>query len=391
MSESSPPPPSSPRKLTADQWRLVGAALAVLSVTIIAFFLLGIFLLLRDFIATFSDVLWPLAAAGILAMIFRPFVVFLQERAKFSWTWAIITLFLLATLALAGLLLLVVPTLVDQTVRFIEYLPDLSQSLRAAIAENYPKVVELVNEKLGQENLERVQTFASEAVSALLGKSEAAIANLGSFISRVIAIGTGLAIIPIYLFFMLESRRSLVLDVREQLSFIRADWREDIIFLAKEFVESVVSFFRGQIIIAFIMGVLLAVGFMLIGLNFAILLGLAIGFLNIIPYLGSIIGLSVALPLAYFQKDGGGIDLLLFAVGVFVAVQMVEGYLLTPRIMGKTTGLHPMVIIIAIFFWGTALNGLLGMILAIPLTAFFVVAWRLAKRKYLDRLRTRAG
>lgn len=390
MSESSPPPSSSPRKLTADQWRLVGAALAVLSVTIIAFFLLGIFMLLRDFIATFSDVLWPLAASGILAMIFRPFVVFLQERAKFSWTWAIITLFLLATLALAGLLLLVVPTLVDQTVRFIEYLPDLFQSLRAATVENYPKVVELVNEKLGQENLERVQTFASEAVSALLGKSEAAIANFGSFISRVIAIGTGLAIIPIYLFFMLESRRSLVLDIREQLSFIREDWREDIIFLAKEFVDSVVSFFRGQIIIAFIMGVLLAIGFVLIGLNFAILLGLAIGFLNIIPYLGSIIGLSIALPLAYFQKDGGGIDLLLFSVGVFVVVQMIEGYLLTPRIMGKTTGLHPMVIIIAIFFWGTALNGLLGMILAIPLTAFFVVAWRLAKRKYLDRLRTRA-
>ncbi len=331
MSESSPSPPSSPRKLTADQWRLVGAALAVLSVTIIAFFLLGIFMLLRDFIATFSDVLWPLAAAGILAMIFRPFVVFLQERAKFSWTWAIITLFLLATLALAGLLLLVVPTLVDQTVRFIEYLPDLFQSLRATTVENYPKVVELVNEKLGQENLERVQTFASEAVSALLGKSEAAIANFGSFISRVIAIGTGLAIIPIYLFFMLESRRSLVLDIREQLSFIREDWREDIIFLAKEFVDSVVSFFRGQIIIAFIMGVLLAIGFVLIGLNFAILLGLAIGFLNIIPYLGSIIGLSVALPLAYFQKEGGGIDLLLFAVGVFVAVQMIEGYLLTPR------------------------------------------------------------
>jgi predicted PurR-regulated permease PerM len=206
----------------------------------------------------------------------------------------------------------------------------------------------------------------------------------------VIAIGTGLAIIPIYLFFMLESRRSLVLDIREQLSFIREDWREDIIFLAKEFVDSVVSFFRGQIIIAFIMGVLLAIGFVLIGLNFAILLGLAIGFLNIIPYLGSIIGLSIALPLAYFQKDGGGIDLLLFSVGVFVVVQMIEGYLLTPRIMGKTTGLHPMVIIIAIFFWGTALNGLLGMILAIPLTAFFVVAWRLAKRKYLDRLRTRA-
>ncbi|MDQ8204889.1 AI-2E family transporter [Pelagicoccus sp. SDUM812003] len=374
-------------KLTSNQWRLLGAAVAVLSVTVIAFFILGIFTLLRDFIATFSDVLWPLAVAGILAMIFRPFVVFLQRRAKFSRTWAIVTLFLVAALLLAGALLIVVPTLVDQTVRFIEYLPDLFQSLRTALAENYPKVVEFANEKIGQENLQRIQTFLTDSVSVILSKSETAIANLGGFVSRIIAIGTGLAIIPVYLFFMLESRRNLIRDLKKQLSFIRDDWRDDILFLTEEFVGSVVSFFRGQIIIAFIMGVLLALGFMLIDLNFAIILGLAIGFLNIIPYLGSIIGLGIALPLAYFQKDGGGIELLLFAIGVFVAVQMIEGYLLTPRIMGKTTGLHPMVIIIAIFFWGTALNGVLGMILAIPLTAFFVVAWRLAKRKYLDHLR----
>ena len=64
-------------------------------------------------------------------------------------------------------------------------------------------------------------------------------------------------------------------------------------------------------------------------------------------------------------------------------VQALEGYVLTPKIMGKQTGLHPMTIIIAIFFWGVALDGLLGMVLAIPLTAFFVVAWRLAKKKYL--------
>lgn len=380
---SEPPSESSSRKLTPNQWRLVGAALAVLSVTVIAFFTLGIFVLLRDFIATFSDVLWPLATAGILAMIFRPFVVFLQVRAKFNRTWAIITLFVVAVLLLAGLLLVVVPTLVDQAVRFIEFLPDFFQSVRNAFAETYPKVVEFANQKFGQENIQRFQDFLTNAVSSMLEKSEMAIANLGSFLSRVIAIGTGLAIIPVYLFFMLESRRDLLRDLKKQLSFIRKDWRDDIVFLINEFIGSVVSFFRGQIIIAFIMGVLLATGFGLVGLNFAIILGLTIGFLNIIPYLGSIIGLSVALPLAYFQKDGGGVNLLLFTIGVFIVVQMIEGYLLTPRIMGQTTGLHPMVIIIAIFFWGTALNGILGMILAIPLTAFFVVAWRLAKRKYL--------
>ena len=72
-----------------------------------------------------------------------------------------------------------------------------------------------------------------------------------------------------------------------------------------------------------------------------------------------------------------------FALGVKVAVQAVEGWVLTPRIMGCQTGLHPVTIMVAIFFWGTALGGVLGMLLAIPLTAFVVTAWRLARRKYL--------
>ncbi|HEX2101945.1 MAG TPA: AI-2E family transporter, partial [Candidatus Synoicihabitans sp.] len=108
----------------------------------------------------------------------------------------------------------------------------------------------------------------------------------------------------------------------------------------------------------------------------------ALGVLNIIPYLGTIIGLSVALPLAYLQPDGSWATVGL-VLGVFIIVQNIEGWYLTPKIMGDRTGLHPVVVITAIFFWGTALNGILGMILAIPLTAFFVTAWRLAKRKYL--------
>jgi predicted PurR-regulated permease PerM len=71
---------------------------------------------------------------------------------------------------------------------------------------------------------------------------------------------------------------------------------------------------------------------------------------------------------------------------VLAIVQAVEGYVLTPKIMGDRTGLHPMVIIFAVFFWGAALGGILGMILAIPLTAFLVVFWRLAKEKYIPEL-----
>lgn len=129
------------------------------------------------------------------------------------------------------------------------------------------------------------------------------------------------------------------------------------------------------------MGVLLATGFSIAGLKFGLAIGLLTGLLNIIPYLGSILGLSVALPLAFLQPEGG-LPLVAICVAVFAAVQLIEGWLLTPRIMGQQTGLHPVVIIVAIFFWGQALGGVLGMMLAVPLTAFFVTAWRFVRRKY---------
>jgi predicted PurR-regulated permease PerM len=137
--------------------------------------------------------------------------------------------------------------------------------------------------------------------------------------------------------------------------------------------------------VAFLQGCLFALGFSVVGLRYGLVLGLVLGFLNIIPYLGSIVGLGVAIPLALFQQ-GGGVWLLVAVLVVFTIVQMIEGYLLTPKIMGERTGLHPMVIIVAVFFWGSALNGIAGMILAIPLTAFLVVFWRLAKERYIGEL-----
>ena len=160
--------------------------------------------------------------------------------------------------------------------------------------------------------------------------------------------------------------------------------RDDVVFLVREFIAIVVSFFRGQFLIALIMGALLALGFSVVGLRFGLFIGLTLGVLNIVPYLGTIIGLSIALPLAFLQPDGGW-QLVALVLLVFVIVQNIAGWYLTPKIMSDRTGLHPVAIIVAIFFWGTAFNGIIGMVLAIPLTAFFVTAWRLAKKKYLHK------
>ena len=192
------------------------------------------------------------------------------------------------------------------------------------------------------------------------------------------------AVLPVYFAFFLTAKPKQI-DLAELLPFLKGSTRDDVVYLAHEFVDIIVAFFRGQLIVAFLQGLLFAIGFSVAGLRYGFVIGLALGFLNVIPYLGSILGLSVALPLAMFQP-GGGVTTLVTVLIIFAVVQLIEGYVLTPKIMGDRTGLHFMAIIVAVFFWGSALGGILGMVLAIPLTAFLVSFWRLANEKYIHEL-----
>ena len=159
-----------------------------------------------------------------------------------------------------------------------------------------------------------------------------------------------------------------------RLSFLSESKRDDIVFFVRRFTEIMTAFFRGQLLIALIMGLLIGFGLWIAGVRFGFLLGFCAGMLNLIPYLGTIIGLGTIIPVSLFQ-DSGGCLLATISLSVFCAVQCFEGYILTPRIMGNRTGLHPTVIIFSVFFWGIALDGILGMIFAIPFSAFIVCAW----------------
>jgi predicted PurR-regulated permease PerM len=192
-----------------------------------------------------------------------------------------------------------------------------------------------------------------------------------------------LAIVPVYLFFFLLSRGGSGGAFERQLTFLSPGLRQDVIFLGREFIGIIVAFFRGQLLIALIFGGLLALGFSVVGLKFGLFLGLALGVLNIVPYLGTILGLLITLPLAFLQPEGGW-QLVGLVLLVYLIVQVLEGWVLTPKIMGDRTGLHPVTIIVAIFFWGTAFGGVLGMLFAIPLTAFIVTLWRLLRHKYFE-------
>lgn len=370
--------------LSPAQRRLVGTALGFAA--IVGIFALSIFSLrmIGAFVAEFSGVIWPIATAGILALILRPVVNVFARNLRGRRLAAVILLYGLVVLVAAGLILAVAPAVISQIVDFFAYLPTLWQKTLAWAESHFPDWLAVARRYLENPSVKAVADSLTQQFQDVIGHLAPTLKSAGAGLFGFFALVASVAIVPVYLFFfLLSDETDPTRRLETNLPFLRPHHRDDVLFLIREFLSILVAFFRGQLVIGLIMGVLLAFGFSLAGLRFGLALGLIIGLLNIVPYLGSILGLSIALPLAMLQPDGGGIGLVAIVLGIFVAVQLIEGWILTPRIMGSQTGLHPVAIIFAVFFWGKALGGILGMLLAVPLTAFFVTAWRLMRRKYL--------
>ncbi len=371
------------RLLTDGQRRLVGFTVTLLALLAAVALLAVVVWVLGWVVGRFSGVLWPLAVAGVLALILRPVVVIFEQRLGMPRLPAVFLLYALFLVLVGGLAVVAIPPLARQLQDLIAFLPVLWDRVVVFVEQSYPDLKDLVRRYLGDDAVKSFSDPLLTGVKTFLSHLLSSLQAAGSGVLSIFGFVTGIAVVPIYLFFFLLSRGEPADRVAGQLTFLSPGVRADLVFLVREFIAIVVAFFRGQLLIGLLMGILYAVGFSLVGLKFGLFIGLALGILNIVPYLGSIIGLSVALPLALFQPDGGWLTVALVVV-VFTAVQCIEAWFLTPRIMGRQTGLHPVAIIVAIFFWGSALGGILGMILAVPLTAFFVTAWRLVKQKYLS-------
>jgi len=359
------------------QW-IIGSALTALAVLAL-FAVLGLFARgLLGFLSFFSGVFMPLATAGVLSLLLRPAYQKIRERLKWPPIPSVLLIFTGILVPLVGITWAFGGLLLGQIRQLLRAAPDLVLHLRAWLIEQAPAINDLLEQVGGLDAVkDLLKTHAQPLLIALAGGAQGLFAVFGYL--------GGLArwaVLPVYMIFLLTAppfRRDRLEDF---LPFLRPGTRKDVVFLIQQFVDIVVTFFRGQVVIASLQGGLLALGFSAVGLSYGFLLGLCFGFLNIVPYLGNILGLAITLPLAWFQPDKG-LGMVLAVLLVLAVVQAIEAYILTPRIMGKNTGLHPMVIIVAMFFWGKALGGIFGMVLAIPLTAFLVVFWRLAKDKYM--------
>jgi predicted PurR-regulated permease PerM len=370
-------------ELTERQKTVIGTAVTVLSLVIILAAVGGLFWLVGTFFRRFSQVFLPLAVAGVAALVFQPYYDWLRSKAKLPTPLALTALFLSALVPLVAFSWFFGALVAGQISDMVKSFPEWWERVRTETVERWPQVVAFFETSpIGQRIRQTALGMQDELLHSMQYVSGKAL-SAGAGVVRALGTLAGWAVFPVYMAFFLMAKRRPAEALGNYLPFLRPETRKDVVFLVREFINIIVSFFRGQLIIAFLQGVLFAVGFSIAGLKFGLVLGLLLGFLNIIPYLGSIIGLSVTIPLAYFQQ-GGGLWTVVWVLVVFAVVQLIEGYVLTPKIMGDRTGLHPMAIIVAIFFWGSALGGILGMILAIPLTAFLVVFWRLAKERYID-------
>jgi predicted PurR-regulated permease PerM len=372
-------------ELSERQQNTVAAAITILSAVIIVAAIGLVCWLIGAFVNRFSNVFLPLAVAAVAALVFKPFYDWVRSKLRVNKVVALLLVVLAVVLPASGLVFFFGALLADQMIEMAKAVPGWWQKVVDWARINAPTVDTFLREN----------PYAQEVRAVIEGHGGDLLGGLGSVGRQALTAGAGLvswmvglvgwAVFPIYFSFFLMTETIALSDLERYLPFLKSETRKDIVYLIGEFVSIMVAFFRGQLIIASLQGLLFALGFTIAGLKYGAVIGITLGFLNIVPYLGNIIGLGTALPIAFFQ-EAGGLNRVVAVLVVFAIVQAIEGYLLTPKIMGDRTGLHPVVIIIAIFFWGTALGGISGMILAIPLTAFLVVFWRLAREKYVHEL-----
>ncbi len=387
---------------------LTGLAIAVLS-ALVALLVWG----LGKVIQVLSPVLWPLAVAGVLAYLLDPVVNFLERRGA-PRARAIIAVFAGGLLIIGALFGSVVPHLINETGQLASHIPTyadrLAESLGQWINRPPPWVERLLEREQGNHakppkaapsgETNRVvapgpgspEAAVTNTPPAALGRGiskqdlQAAVTWLAQSISDVgpwlwgqkervaswLGILAGLALIPVYAFYFLLEKKRISSSWTDYLPVTNSRFKQELVFVLSSINNYLIAFFRGQVLVAICDGVLYGVGFLAIGLPYAVLLGVMAVALTMIPFLGAIVTCCTGVAIAFVQFGDWLHPLLV--LGVAASVQSLEALVISPKIMGDRVGLHPVTIIIAVMVGTTLLGGLLGGILAIPLTAALRVA-----------------
>lgn len=318
-----------------------------------------------------SVVLLPFFIAWFLAYMIYPTVKFFQY--KLHLRNRILCIFITLSLivaALVGFFYLIIPPAIDEFVRFRNVLADLIKSMgNTALAHNV--------EAFLQHNFDQNAVVQLIHENNVMEALKVTINQLWSLLTQtfdLIVTLVGLCIMALYLFFILKDYEKIS---EGWLKLIPKRSRRFATALASDVQHGMDSYFRGQALVAFIVGILFCIGFLIIDFPLAIALGLFIGFLNLIPYMQAI-GFIPTILLALMKANETGENFWLIMLGaiiVFIVVQLIEDAILVPKIMGKLMGLNPAIILLSLSVWGYLL-GFIGLIIALPLTTLLLSYYR---------------
>ena len=354
------------KKTVASAFTLAGLAV------VLAFVALASWLGFR-LLAFTSPAIIPVILGFFLALFFKPYYLWWKRTLK-NPTAALVVMLATVFIPLGLLLWYAGAVMVDEIANLLRQGPAMVAQVTDWFHSTFPRLKALLDQfgvpydRLG----DFYASYGGTAMKAGVG----ALKCLGGVLSALVTL------IFFVFFLMTKDRRGG--DVVAELPFLADETKSFVAEQVDVFFDILVSFFQRQTVICLIEGCLYGLGFWLVGLPYGFLVGFALGVMNLIPIFGSVVCLPIALPLAYFGADGSMTRLVL-TLAVWGAGQILDGYFITPRIQGDKTGLGYAGVIFSFFFWATVLGPLLGMLLAIPLSAFCVVLWRAVKAKYLGK------
>ncbi len=326
------------------------------------------------FLYIFSSILLPFIAGMTIAYFLDP-VADRLERLGLSRLMATIVILVAFVIVFALALMILIPVLITQFNDFAQRLPGYITLLQQFITDYQDSVLPgWIKSQLGTIK-NNFSTILSEGMGFLTGLF-AQIWNSGKAIVDVISL---LVITPVVAFYILLDWDRMVAKVDQ---WVPRDYVNDVRQIAREMDQAIAGFIRGQGSLCLILGIYYAVGLSIVGLNFGLLIGLFAGMISFIPYVGSMVGLVLAIGVAIVQFWPDYIWIVA-VLAVFFSGQFLEGNILQPKLVGSSVGLHPVWLMFALFAFG-ALFGFVGLLIAVPAAAAVGVLVRFALSRYLQ-------
>lgn len=317
-----------------------------------------------------SDTFYTIILSLMLAYLFNPIINYLEKR-NIKRIWGVLLVYLGIVGIIFILAFLVIPKSSKEIKRFMVDMPNYIEKASSIIDLIYNEYYSTIGEL--PPIFEGVQQIVMENIVAL----ESIVVNgLKTFIGGIINIFSkvvSLVLTPIVTLYLLVDKNYFKEKI---INLIPLKYRNDFMELFKDIDYSLSKFVRGRIIMAIYVGVTTSIMLLILRIDFAIAIGFITGFADVIPYIGPFLGF---LPAVFFAFISSPIKALWISI-IFIIIQWTENNILAPKVIGSTTGMHPMVILLSIIIGG-GVFGVFGMILSVPSVAIFIILYNFIKDK----------